>query len=124
MKFLLDMNAPRELGLRLQALGHECRHTGDCRMHQAHDWEIVEEARRNNEIIITNDLDFGRLLYFSEYPTNSVVIYRMRNNHIDYLYERFINAFNHIEKPLRQGAIVILEDSAIRIRPISKQQES
>jgi predicted nuclease of predicted toxin-antitoxin system len=45
MKFLLNMNVPRDLGTRLAAQGHECRHVGDIGMAQASDVAIMEEAR-------------------------------------------------------------------------------
>ena len=65
MRFLLNMNVPRELGRRLTAKGHECRHSGDIGMTQASDVAIMEKARANKEIIVTHDLDYGHLLAFS-----------------------------------------------------------
>lgn len=38
MKFLLNMNVPRELGKRLTVEGHECRHLGDIGMACASDF--------------------------------------------------------------------------------------
>jgi len=79
MKFLLNMNVPRTLGQLLQARGHACRHVGDIGMGRASDAAIVEEARRNNENILTNDLDYGHLLAVSGQARPSVIIFRMGN---------------------------------------------
>ena len=41
MKFLLNMNLPRELGRKLAALGHEWRHVADIGMTRAADADIL-----------------------------------------------------------------------------------
>jgi predicted nuclease of predicted toxin-antitoxin system len=47
MKFLLNMNMPRELGRRLAAKGHDWRHVRDIAMAHASDVTILEEARES-----------------------------------------------------------------------------
>ena len=116
MRFLLNLNVPRALGTRLGAEGHECRHVGDIGMAQASDTEIVEEARRNRAVIVTHDLDYGHLLAFSGELAPSVVILRLHNIHPDNLFDRIWRAWPEIEGPLAEGAIVVLEDAAHRIR--------
>jgi len=116
MRFLLDLNVPRELGRRLDAEGHECRHLGDIGMAQASDVEVVEEARRTNEVIVTHDLDYGHLLAFSGEPAPSVIILRLRNTHPTNLFARIARARPETEAALADGAIVLLEDAAHRIR--------
>ena len=123
MRFLFNMNLPRELARRLAATGHECRHAGDFGMAEASDREIVEEARAQKETIITHDLDYGDLLAFSGESVPSVVILRCRNTHPDSLFRRITASWPEIQTPLSQGAIVVLEDAALRIRrlPISER---
>ena len=116
MRFLLNMNVPRDLGRRLTVAGHECRHVGGIGMAQASDVAIVAEARRSEEIIVTHDLDYGHLLAFSGEPVPSVIIFRLRNTHPDNLFARIMSAWPEIEKPLLEGAIVALEDAAVRTR--------
>lgn len=118
MKFLLNMNVPRALGRRLTAVGHECRHVGDIGMDRASDAAIVEEAKANHEVIVTHDLDYGHILAFSGAPSPSVIIFRLRNTHSDNLYARLMSVWSEIERPLQDGAIVILEDAALRIRTL------
>lgn len=123
MRFLLNMNVPRELGRRLKAEGHECRHVGDMGMAQAGDVAIMEEARGGKEVIVTHDLDYSHLLAFSGQPTPSVIILRLRNTRPDNLFARIMSAWPEIEKPLLEGAIVTLEDAALRIRRLPIMQE-
>jgi predicted nuclease of predicted toxin-antitoxin system len=123
MRFLLNMNVPRELGRRLAVEGHECRHVGDIAMAKASDLSVMEEARGNNEIIVTHDLDYGDLLAFSGELAPSVVIFRLRNTHPDNLIGRIIHTWPEIEDPLTNGAVVVLEDAGLRIRrlPITRE---
>ena len=118
MKFLLNMNVPRVLAERLRAVGHECRHVGDLGLATATDTAVVEEARRNGEVILTHDLDYGNLLAFSGTASPSVVILRLRNTHPANILERILKAWPEIATPLERGAIVVLEDVAIRIRQL------
>jgi predicted nuclease of predicted toxin-antitoxin system len=116
VKFLLNMNVPRELARRLNARGHLCRHVGDIGMGESSDVAVVEEAAQNREVIVTHDLDYGRLLSFSAEPCSSVIIFRLRNTHPHNLLARFIDTWTQIERPLLDGAIVVVEDAAVRIR--------
>ena len=56
-------------------MGHSSRHVGDMGKTEALDREIIAEAQRSKEVIITHDLDYGRLLAFSRESTPSVIIY-------------------------------------------------
>ena len=78
--------------------------------------EIVEQARRKAEVIVTHDLDYGHLLAFSGELAPSIIILRLRNTHPDNLFDRISRAWPEIEGPLSEGAIVVLEDAAHRIR--------
>ena len=124
MRFLLDMNVPRELARRLIAAGHECRHVGDIGLAQASDVAIMEEARSGGETIVTHDLDFGHLLAFSGEAVPSVIILRLRNAHPDNLFATIVRTWPDIEEPLLEGAIVSLEDAAFRVRrlPIARDE--
>jgi predicted nuclease of predicted toxin-antitoxin system len=92
-------------------------------MGRADDLEIISEARRKTEIIITHDLDYGHLLAFSGEATPSVIIFRLRNTHPDNLFFQLIDKWSEIENPLLECAIIVIEDNACRIRrlPITKR---
>ena len=123
MRFLLNMNVPRELGRLFAAKSYACRHVGDIGMARASDIAIIEEARVSKEVIVTHDLDYGRLLAFSGEPAPSVIIFRLRNTHPDNLFARMMSVWPEIETPLTEGAIVILEEATLRIRilPIAEE---
>jgi predicted nuclease of predicted toxin-antitoxin system len=116
LKLLLNMNLPRELGRRLSSQGHACRHAGDVGLASAQDERIVAEAKRTREVIITHDLDYGTILAFSGEDPPSVIIIRMANTHPDRLLTRLTAVLPDVERSLSEGAIVVVEDAAARVR--------
>lgn len=122
MKFLLNMNIRREMLAPLEKRNHICRHVGDIGMSRARD-EIVAEAKRTGETILTHDLDYGHLLAFSGESAPSVVILRLRNLQTDEILSRLDAIWNEIETPLRHGAIVSISDKSLRIRNLPIEAE-
>lgn len=122
MKFLLNMNLPPELGRKLATDGHQWRHVANLGMARASDVHILAAAKEQGECVLTHDLDYGQILAFSGDSAPSVVIFRLRRVHAELMQERLVEAWPKIEDSLRPGAIVILEEAAVRIRrlPIAK----
>ncbi len=118
MKFLLNMNMSRELGKLLISQGDEYRHVGDIGLARAEDIDIVAEAKEQQEIILTHDLDYGNLLAFSGESVPSVIIFRVRNTQPKDMFVRLMDTWPKIQLPLIKGAIVILEDATLRIREL------
>jgi len=116
MNFLLNMNMPRTLVACLVAQGHQVRHAGDVGLATASDTAIVDDARRHGEVIITHDLDYGHLLAFSGERTPSVIILRLARPSARSITKSVVNAWDQIATALQQGAIVIVEDTTIRVR--------
>lgn len=123
MKFLLNMNVDRELAASLKKRGHSCRHVGDIGMSRATDREIVSEAARTNEIIITHDLDYGHLLAFSGEAAPSVIILRLRDLRTPQVISRIDSVWKDIETPLKHGSIISLSDKSLRIRNLPIESE-
>lgn len=110
------MNMARQLGRLLETQGHEWRHVADLGLHKAADPAILRLARETGEVILTHDLDYGTLLAFSGDDRPSVIIFRRRNIHPRTLFESMTRHWQEWEPALRAGAIIILEESAMRIR--------
>lgn len=123
MNFLLNMNINRDMTALLQKRGHVCRHVGDLGMSRAKDVEIVAEAKRTGEVIITHDLDYGHLLAFSGESAPSVLILRLRDLSTDEIISRFDSVWSEIESPLMSGSIVSLSDKSLRIRNLPIEPE-
>jgi predicted nuclease of predicted toxin-antitoxin system len=123
MNFLLNMNVNRDMAAQLKKRGHVCRHVGDIGMARATDSEIVAEAKRKDEIILTHDLDYGHLLAFSGEKVPSVIILRLRDLRTGEVVSRLDAIWKDIETPLVEGAIVSLSDKSLRIRNLPIESE-
>ena len=110
------MNLPRGLAKLLEDLGHAARHTGDVGLGRADDAAILAEALRQGEVVLTHDLDYGRLHSFLGASGPSVVILRTRNSSAPHLQSRLAAEWERIEAPLAAGAVVVIEDRVTRIR--------
>jgi predicted nuclease of predicted toxin-antitoxin system len=117
------MNVNRDMTAQLEKRGHVCRHAGDIGLSRATDAEIIAEAKRNNEIILTHDLDYGHLLSFSGEKAPSVIILRLRNLRTQEIIVHLDAVWSEIEIPLREGAIISLSDRNLRIRKLPIEEE-
>jgi len=122
IKFLVDMNLPRTLAVLLTQNGYRCRHVGDIGLSQATDEEIVEEARLNGEVILTHDMDYGKILAFSGESSPSVIIFRYQTKESESFLKRILNDLPQIQSGLERGVIVVVERKITRIRLLPIQR--
>lgn len=113
---LLDANLPPSLIGRLAATGVVAVHVGQLGLGDGSDETIVEHARTRGEVLVTHDLDFSRILAASGRVTPSVIVLRLRQRTPTALANGITAALTRASDDLRAGAIVTVEDSAIRVR--------
>jgi predicted nuclease of predicted toxin-antitoxin system len=116
VRFLLNMNLSRELGRLLETRGHQWRHVRDFGLGRAEDFQILNAAKAGQEVILTHDLDYGQLLAFSGDVRPSVVIFRCRNILPTTLFGLMMKNWDEWGSALEEGALIIVEDAAARIR--------
>ncbi len=86
------------------------------------DAEILSEARDEQRVLLTHDLDFGYLLAISRAQLPSVVIFRladMRPRSVNHHLERVLQ--RHKEE-LTRGAVVIITEGRVRVRMLPIQR--
>jgi predicted nuclease of predicted toxin-antitoxin system len=76
MKFLVDHNVGRSVAQFLTKAGHDTIFVGDADPHMR-DSDILRWAVRDQRILITQDHDFGMLVYHSDQPHAGVLLLRM-----------------------------------------------
>ncbi len=81
----------------------------------------MEWARRNQAIVLTNDLDFTTILALSNSVGPSVILLRARNLLIDSLRPRVSDALRIHEAAFRPGALIVIDESraTVRVLPLS-----
>jgi len=118
LKFLLNMNIPRSLAAMLTQAGRTARHVGDISLQSAKDAPVIEEARRHNEVIVKNDLDYSRHLIFEGAAKPSLVVLWPRQSTPSALFRLLMANLSQIEGALAGGAVVVIEPGGVRIRPL------
>ena len=76
MKFLVDMPISPGLSALLREEGHDAVHAAETGLARATDEVLLATARREDRVIITADLDFGRLLALAASDGPGVILIR------------------------------------------------
>ena len=77
MKFLLDEGVPFRLAAYLQGQGHDVAAVGRDHPHALAGRDVLAIARAEQRIIITNDKDFGDLVFRDRLPHTGVILFRL-----------------------------------------------
>jgi predicted nuclease of predicted toxin-antitoxin system len=83
---------------------------------KAVDEVVLSKAESYDAVLLTHDLGFGRLMAFSKKNQPSLVIFRVQKLNAEILAGLLMKFWPQIEKPLKEGAIVIIEERDVRIR--------
>lgn len=122
MKLVVDMNLSLRWVEFLSSKGHEARHWSSIGAADAPDSEVMASARRNGQIVITNDLDFGSLLAHSGDEGPSVVLLRAPILAPEVIGPRLAFCLEHFKTQLTAGAVLVVGDrkTKVRLLPIMK----
>lgn len=116
MRFLGDMGIPRRSIAFLRAAGHDAVHLRDQGLQRLGDDEIVEKAVAESRVILTHDLDFGRIVALSGASTPSVVTLRLSDMRAPVVNGYLSVVISHCITELETGALVSVSDRAVRLR--------
>lgn len=116
MRFVLDMGLARRTAEFLRDSGHHAIHLRDQGLQRLGDVRIVEKALVEERMILTHDLDFGRIVALSQGQLPSVVTFRLRDMRAAEVNHRPEDVLNRFAIQLQEGALVSVTDNAVRIR--------
>ncbi|MBE7468406.1 MAG: hypothetical protein DPW09_39225 [Anaerolineae bacterium] len=84
----------------------------------ASDEEILDLARREDKVIVTQDLDFSTLLALRGYNRPSLVTLRLSTSNPDIVAHQLLRVLPRLEQPLQEGCAVTIEDTTVRTRKL------
>ena len=118
MRFLADAGiSPRTVEFLTQ-LGHEAIHVRTLGLQRAPDLVLVEQARADNSVVITFDLDFGDILALGVLDKPSVVIFRLSDQRPDSVNQCLSVVLAERLPDLQSGALILVEDARYRVRKL------
>jgi predicted nuclease of predicted toxin-antitoxin system len=82
----------------------------------ASDEDILNLARRDERVVITQDMDFSALLALGGHERPSLVTLRLLDTDPNVVTRRLRRVLPQIETVLRQGCAVTVEDYTVRAR--------
>ena len=121
MRILIDMNLTPRWVSRLVDAGHIAIHWSEVGSSRAKDGEICDYARRHKYVLLTNDLDFPRILAHTKEAGPSVILMRGEPLVPEIRGAALISAIEVCQAEIDDGAIVTLDSedrSRARVLPL------
>jgi predicted nuclease of predicted toxin-antitoxin system len=101
----------------LRAAGHDDEWIAEVAP-SARDVDVLERARDEDRILITNDSDFGQLVFQAGAPHPSCIVrFRLRGRPAEQA-RQIVEAIRRIEGLPWQGAFVVVAAGQIRMTPL------
>lgn len=114
MKFLLDESADSRLAPYLTGLGHDVETVAGDYTTALDDREVLAIARAEGRILITNDRDFGELVFRFQQPHAGVIFFRLSTTRLAAKIERLTYVLTHYADQLDE--FLVVTPARVRIR--------
>lgn len=119
MRFLLDENLSPIIADLLSAAGHDTTHTRALGLAKADDLEVFAMALAERRCIISSDTDFGEILARTSAELPSLILLRRQDHRrASEIAALILTNLDTVASDLDSGAIVVLDDSRLRVRPL------
>ena len=115
IQLLAEMKISPQTVTFLQQQGWDMIRVSEVLPATASDSEILEFARREERVIVTQDLDFSTLLALSGYNQPSLITLRLLASDPDTVNQKLIEVLPTIKQELEEGCAVTMEDTVVRI---------
>jgi predicted nuclease of predicted toxin-antitoxin system len=117
MRILADENVPRTIVAWLRGEGHDVLYAAESRA-QTPDADLLTEAEAQGYIVLTQDKDFGELVYRDRRNSHGVILLRMENLPASQRLARLQGVWTLIESHL-PGNFLVVTRSKLRVRPLT-----
>jgi len=118
LRFLADVHISPLTVAVLKLQGYDILRSTDLLPATAADIDILELARVEGRIIITQDLDFSMLIAVGKYNQPSLVTLRLSSAKPDVITQRLLEVLPQLEEELTQGSALTIDDNSVRIRKL------
>jgi len=117
MKFLINENVGFSILDMLQKEGHDVKSVSQF-YPSFEDKVILEKATQEDRIIITNDKDFGYLIFKYKLPAVSIILFRFEEEDIT-LKKNALKTILTLPQEKIANHFIVASENKIRIRPLT-----
>jgi predicted nuclease of predicted toxin-antitoxin system len=118
IRLLADVHISPKTVADLQKQGYEIMRSSEFLPANAPDINILEFARTENWVVLTQDLDFSMLVALSKYSQPSLITLRLSSAKPDIVTQKLLEVLPQIEEALQEGCAITIQDESIRIRKL------
>jgi predicted nuclease of predicted toxin-antitoxin system len=118
VRFLADENLSRQTVELLSDLGFDVKDVGEACLRGSEDDEVVRFAERENRMIITLDLGYGSIYYFSKKGRVGMIVLRVHPptvEEVNRVLKDFLSKVD-LEKEKLTKCLIMLDKKKYRIR--------
>ncbi len=116
LRFIADMNLSPLTVNALRRDEWDIVRVSDFLPANATDDAILAWARRQDSVLVTQDLDFSILLALEGFSRPSLITLRLSDTDPDVVTSRLRRIIAQVEQALREGSAVTVDDTNVRIR--------
>lgn len=116
MKFLADECCDTGLVESLRKDGHDVSYILESKAGVTDD-EVLQDAYKEERILLTEDKDFGELVYRLKKPSQGIILIRIDVSKRHMKWPRLKNLIEHYGTRL-QGNFVVIDSQKFRFRPL------
>ncbi len=81
------------------------------------DIDVISFARQENRLLLTDDKDFGELVFRQRWAVPGLILMRVASEHPQTRWKRLAAAIGRFNESL-YGRYVVIEESRFRFRPL------
>lgn len=121
MKFLADVNIEKAIITELTSIGYDVKAVSEINPTMK-DPEIIETACLERRILLTNDKDFGELVYNQNKNLYQVIFFRVKGNDITEKINLLKNFLNNYKYSGEKGLFIVIKKGKIIIKSGDKDE--
>jgi predicted nuclease of predicted toxin-antitoxin system len=118
LRLIADVHISPMTVAGLRSNGYEIVRSTDLLPATAPDVDILEFARAENWIVLTQDLDFSMLVALSGYDQPSLITLRLSSAKPDIVTHRLLEVLPALQQELIEGSAITIDDDSVRIRKL------
>jgi predicted nuclease of predicted toxin-antitoxin system len=118
LRFIADVHISPLTVTTLRQQGYDIVRVTDILPATTPDSEILEFARVENHIVLTQDLDFSALVALGGFIQPSLVTLRLSSAQPDVVSQRLLEVLPQLEQVLIEGSAITIADNTVRFRKL------